>query len=184
MRSSCVIYSMLLCAVASFSANSQWIKESFQVMGTQAHVEFWLDQSTSPTKSADELVDMVKQEMHRIDLAMSPYKPESELSQVNRLAINQPTKISNELMALLQDSHRISELTQGAFDITYASVGYQYDYRQRLKPDQESIKRDLQAINFRAITLNPEASTVRFNHPKLRIDLGGIAKGYAVKTMY
>ncbi|NMP30600.1 FAD:protein FMN transferase [Thalassotalea sp. M1531] len=175
---SCLFAFMLL---ASNSVSAQWIKHSFQVMGTQAHVEFWFDEATSPENSAERLVKIIEVEMNRIDRAMSPYKPDSELSKVNRLASTQPVKITRELMALLQVSHNIAQLTEGAFDITYASIGYQYDYRKKQKPNQTAINDALDAINYQGIKLNTADSSVYFLHPQIKIDLGGIAKGYAVK---
>jgi thiamine biosynthesis lipoprotein len=71
-------------------------------------------------------------------------------------------------------------LTEGAFDITYASVGYLYDFRKRVRPTEAEIDAALPAINYEHVVLDPVAQTVRFSQPGVRIDLGGIAKGYAV----
>jgi len=163
------------------TASAQWFQNSFQVMGTQAHVEFWLDGEHSDKVSSEQLIALVQQEMQRIDIAMSPYKPKSELSLVNNEAGKEAVKISHELFTLLEESQKIAELSDGAFDITYASVGYQYDYRQKIKPEQDAINSALNAINYRAVALSSKDTTVRFTHPDVKIDLGGIAKGYAVK---
>jgi len=112
---------------------------------------------------------------------MSPYKEQSELSVVNRNASSQNVKISAELFDLLMVAQHISKISDGAFDITYASIGYQYDYRERKRPSQSAIKKALPLINYTAITLDKSTSTVHFNHQNVKIDLGGIAKGYAVK---
>lgn len=162
-------------------ASAEWFSNSFQVMGTQAHVEFWLDVSEQNNKTPDQLIASVQEEMNRIDRAMSPYKATSELSKVNNEAGSEPVVISNELFALLTESQKIAKLSDGAFDITYASVGYQYDYRKKQKPSQASIESALAAIDYRTVILDKEKSTVRFSNAKVKIDLGGIAKGYAVK---
>jgi thiamine biosynthesis lipoprotein len=73
-----------------------------------------------------------------------------------------------------------SELTHGAFDITYASVGYLYDFKKGVHPDQKAIDRALPGINWRHMKLDARKTTVFFTRPGMRIDLGGIAKGYAV----
>jgi thiamine biosynthesis lipoprotein len=70
--------------------------------------------------------------------------------------------------------------TDGAFDITYASVGYLYDYRNRKRPTQLSIDKALPAVDYRHVLLDPNARTVRFSQQGVRIDLGGIGKGHAV----
>ncbi len=176
-----------------FVANAQWFKHSFKVMGTMSHVEFWLDEQTnsldvsgseldtSHNERAQALIKSVEQEMFRIDQQMSPYKEQSELSLINREAANKAVSISVELFNLLNTAQHIAKISDGAFDITYASIGYQYNYREKTRPTQSSILKALPAINYTAITLNKEQSTVHFNHQGIKIDLGGIAKGYAVK---
>ena len=172
-----------------FFVNAQWFHHSFKVMGTLSHVEFWLDEQTqvlggpdtSQNEQAQVLIKSVEQEMFRIDQQMSPYKEQSELSLVNREASNRVITISQELFNLITTAQHISEISDGAFDITYASIGYQYNYRQKIRPNQSSITKALPAINYTAITLNNEKLTVHFNHQGMKIDLGGIAKGYAVK---
>ena len=67
-------------------------------------------------------------EMRRIDELMSHYKPESELSQINARANREPVQVDQELFDLIKLSTYYSQITEGAFDITYASVGYLYDY--------------------------------------------------------
>ena len=73
-----------------------------------------------------------------------------------------------------------SEITDGAFDITYASVGYLYDYRKHVKPTEGQIKAALPGVNWHNLLLDEKRHSVRFEHEGMRIDLGGIAKGYAV----
>ncbi len=178
------ICSYFLC---SSVALSQWYQETFKVMGTLSHVEFWLDDDndrlaqTDSQQKARALIFAVKEEMFRIDQQMSPYKSQSELSRINRLASSQTVNISRELFDLLQIAQDIAKLSEGAFDITYASVGYQYNYRQRKKPTASEISKTLPAINYKAILLDSKKQTIHFTQPNVRIDLGGIAKGYAVK---
>ncbi len=175
---------MKLAAVLFFfthTISAEWFSHSFEVMGTQAHVEFWLDDSETVKSTSKHMVFLVQDEMHRIDHAMSPYKKTSELSLVNNKAGTEPVVITHELFELLKESRKIAELSEGAFDITYASVGYQYNYRKKQRPDQTSIESALKAIDYHAVLLDEEKSTVRFSHPDVKIDLGGIAKGYAVK---
>mgnify|MGYP003668601815 CR=1 FL=1 len=171
------------------TAAAKWYQHSFKVMGTQAHVEFWLPKKktshnvkTAESSQAQLLISAVENEMHRIDRAMSPYKPDSELSKVNRLAPFEPVKISTELFNLLIQAQAIAIESEGAFDITYASVGYQYDYRAKQKPNQLQIDQALVAIDYTGLILNSKQQTLTFKHEKMKIDLGGIAKGYAVKN--
>lgn len=158
-------------------AQAEWVERvNDGIMGTRIAVELWADDRTK----GDAAIDAVMQEMRRVDEAMSTYKPTSELSIVNKSAADGPVKIGSELFDLLTTALRYSHDTDGAFDVTYASVGYLYDYRNRKRPDDASIQRALPAIDYRHVLLDTKARTVRFSQPGVRIDLGGIGKGHAV----
>jgi thiamine biosynthesis lipoprotein len=158
------------------AAAADWYHEEAAIMGTSITVELRCEDAV-PCKA---LSDAVMQEMHRIDDLMSTYKPESELSRVNARAAQEPVRVSRELLQLVTRALEFSTLTHGAFDITYASVGRYYDYRQGKKPTQEQLARALPAIDYHYVKVDPEHGTITFTRPGVRIDLGGIAKGYAV----
>ena len=145
-------------------------------MGTAIHVELWSDDRAV----AIEALDAVMREMHRIDASMSPYKESSELSRINRDAPRQAVEVSEELFDLLARSIAFSELSAGAFDITYASAGHLYDYRKHIRPTEEQLSTACEALGYRHLQLDRAARTVRFSRQGVRIDLGGFAKGYAV----
>ena len=161
--------------------SAKWYQHSFNTMGTRAHVEFWLDEKNANASQAQKLITKIIAEMNRLDLAMSPYKVNSELSILNRRAAKEKVTVSQELFALLTTAHEISVMSEGAFDITYASIGYQYDYREKIRPQQSAIDQALPAINYKGIILDEKNNTVQFDNGAIKIDLGGIAKGYAVK---
>jgi thiamine biosynthesis lipoprotein len=146
------------------------------IMGTRITVEVW----TENAAQADQANEAVLAAMRHIDATMSTYKPSSEVSQVNARAADGPMRISKELFDLLITAKEYSRLTEGAFDITYASVGYLYDFRKRIHPDEAHIKAALPAVNYEHVLLDGEHQTVKFSQKGVRIDLGGIAKGYAV----
>ena len=145
-------------------------------MGTNIDVELWHDDAAK----GDAAIDAVMDEMRRIDALMSHYKPQSELSQINARAFKEPVVVDQELFDLIKTSLHFSEITEGAFDITYASVGYLYDYRKHVKPTEAQIQEALPSVNFHNLLLDEKTHSVRFEHEGMRIDLGGIAKGYAV----
>ena len=158
-------------------SQGEWVRRVTDgVMGTRITVELWSDDRAR----AEAAIDAVLDQMHHVDDVMSTYKPESEISQVNARAAQGPMNISKELFDLLVTAKEYSVLTDGAFDITYASVGYLYDFRKHQRPDEKQIKRALPAVSYRHIILDTAAQTVKFSQPGVRIDLGGIAKGYAV----
>lgn len=157
-------------------AHAEWFSDTRAIMGTAVSVELWMDDAGA----AQAAIDAVMVEMRRVDASMSPYIETSELAKINREASQHPVKISAEMMSQLQQSLHYSQLTDGAFDISFASVGYLYDYREHIQPTQQQIDSHLDAVDYRAIKLDLEKSTVHFMKPGMRIDLGGIAKGYAV----
>ena len=159
------------------AARAEWVTRITDgIMGTRITVELWVDDPAA----ADPANEAVLAAMRHVDETMSTYKPTSEVSQVNAKAADGPMHISKELFDLLATAKEYSRLTEGAFDITYASVGYLYDFRKRQRPDEQQIAKALPAVNYEHILLDPVAQTVQFSQKGVRIDLGGIAKGYAV----
>src|ERR1700732_2106300 len=157
-------------------ARTGWMERTEAIMGTRCYVQLWAD---DPAKG-NEAIDAVMAELRRIDNLMSHYKPESQLSQINARANQEPVRVDKELFDLIRLSTYYSQITEGAFDITYASVGYLYDYPHHIHPSEEQIRQALPAVNWRNMLLDEAHHTVRFEHPGMRIDLGGIGKGYAV----
>ena len=156
--------------------HAEWYKQSEGIMGTPVNVELW----SNSAEQADICIKQVMAEMHRIDELMSPYKKESELALINTRASQHPVTVSKELFGLIQQSIQLSEISNGAFDITFASIGYQYDYRKGDKPSDQTITTLLDRIDYRNIQLDEKKLSVQFSKADVRIDLGGIAKGYAV----
>lgn len=169
-----LVIALLLLALP---VQAEWYEREGSSMGTKIHVRLWAENAAL----GEQALDNAFAEMQRIDHAFSPYKPASELSTVNRQAFDQPVSLSAELCGLIERSLQFSQLTQGAFDITFASVGFQYDYRQAKKPSEQQLQQSLPAVNYRLITL--ENCTLRFADKRVKIDLGGIAKGHAVDAV-
>lgn len=158
-------------------AHAEWMERVEDgIMGTRIVVELWAEDKVQGNAA----IEAVLAEMRRVDAAMSTYKSTSELSIVNARAARQPVKISSELLDLLSTSLEYSRITDGAFDVTYASVGYMYDYRKHVRPDEKQIADALPGINYRHVELDRKNSTVRYARAGVRIDLGGIGKGHAV----
>ena len=171
------IYGLVLCGLlCSASAQADWHYERAAIMGTEITVYLWhSDQNQAEIAAAE-----VMAEMRRIDQWLSPWISTSELYRLNAQAAKAPVPVTAELKQLLEKALYYGQLSEGAFDITFASVGYRYDYRAGQQPDDAERKRLLPAINYKLIKLDPVHNTVFFAHPDVRIDLGGIAKGYAV----
>ena len=176
MRTRPLLLLLWLAAALPQAVEAAWFDRTETIMGTRIYVQLWAEDATK----GNEAIDAVMAEMRRIDELMSHYKPESELSQINERANREPVQVDQELFELIKLSTYYSQITEGAFDITYASVGYLYDYPKHVHPTEAQIKSALPGVNWRNMLLDEAQHTVRFEHPGMRIDLGGIGKGYAV----
>ena len=167
----------LLAASLARPAAAEWLtRVDDGIMGTRITVELWSEQHDAGLQA----IEAVLAEMRHVDTDMSTYKPDSEVSRINARAAREPVKVSRELFGLLQTALEYSRITDGAFDITYASVGFMYDFRARHHPTDQQIAAALPAINYHHVVLDRTNLSVRFSQPGVRIDLGGIAKGYSV----
>ena len=146
-------------------------------MGTEVSVYFWHDDAAA----GETIIEEVFAEVDRINELMSTYVESSRISEINRDAASGPVVAGDELFQLIRRSLDISVLTNGAFDITYESVGQHYDFRERQRPDEATVKAERQHIDYQLIELDKTAGTVRFLEDGVRINLGGIAKGYVVE---
>ena len=155
---------------------AEWYEREAAIMGTRIEVQLW---ATDPDLAV-RAIDAVMAEMHRTDQLMSTYKPESQLSQVNAHGFERAVKVDPDIVDVVATALEYSRLSDGAFDVTYASVGYLYDYRAHQRPTDAQIAAALPGVDYRQVEVDRTASTIRFRKPGMRIDLGGIVKGWAV----
>jgi thiamine biosynthesis lipoprotein len=163
-----------LLAGSQTAAPAGWQQQQRDIMGTRISVELW----HADDASGADCSERVFAEMDRIDALMSSYLESSEISFINNNAATAAVEISDELLYLIRRSIHFSKISGGAFDITYASIGYAYDYRRHRQPSDQEVAQKLDAIDYRHIELNDHR--IHFTNSNVRIDLGGIAKGYAV----
>ena len=159
------------------AALADWYGDARPMMGTEVSVYLWSDDPEAGGQALEKVFD----EAARIDRLMSTYKDESEISKINREAATRPVPAGEELIGLIRRSLDISVLTRGAFDITYDSVGQHYDFRERERPDDDTVTTERQFIDYRLVKLDQARGTVAFGRDGVRINLGGIAKGYVVE---
>ena len=168
-----------LCTAPILCAQADWYSASQDKMGTRVDVKLWHDDAGE----AGRLIGLAMGEFDRIEAAMSTYLVDSEITRINELAATEPVSVSPELFELIDRALALSVTTNGAFDITYDSVGHLYDYRAGTRPEAEQITTHLDEIDYRHVLLEPKTSAIRFDRPGVRINLGGIAKGYAVESV-
>ena len=159
------------------AALADWLGDARPLMGTEVSVYLWSDDA----QLGQQAVEEVFSEAARIDRLMSTYRDDSEISKINRLAAVSPVVTGEELFRLVQRSLDISVLTLGAFDITFDSVGQYYDFRSRQRPDSETVASERENIDYRYVQLDEAASSISFLKEGVRINLGGLAKGYVVE---
>ena len=130
------------------------------------------------SRTLDEALD----EVDRIDRLMSHYRPDSPLSQLNRQAAHSAVPVDPELFDFIGQSLDYSRSTEGAFDITVGPLMklwgfFQDDGRVPTRRELVAVRR---RVGYRHVRLNAADRTIRFDTPGVELDLGGIAKGYAV----
>ena len=147
-----------------------------EVMGT-----FCRQVSVAPTNSiAKNSIEAGFSELVRIDAMMSDYKPESELSRVNANAFKEPVAVSAELMEVLTIAKEYSDLSDGAFDVTIGPVVdlWRKSQKKNELPTKEQLAQAKAKVGYKKLILSND--TVRFTAQGMRLDLGAIAKGYAI----
>jgi len=129
-----------------------------------------------------EVAAQVFQEIDELDDQMSNYKPSSELSSINREAARHAVLVEPSLFRLIQDSLEYSRASDGAFDITVGPLMKAWGFfrGQGRLPSKAELTKVLKRIGYQHVKLDAAARTIRFDTPGIEIDLGAIAKGYAV----
>jgi thiamine biosynthesis lipoprotein len=155
------------------------VQRGVHAMGTVFECTVAAAGNRAPAEAA---LEAVFEEIRRVEALMTVHRKESPLSKVNAESGDEAVPVPEELLFLIAESKKISELTQGKFDISFGAVGRLWDFtsdRPRL-PDPSELKRSLPLVDYRLIDVNFEAHTVRLSQKGMRIGLGAIAKGYAV----
>lgn len=116
-----------------------------------------------------------------LDATLSDYRTDSELMRLCDQAGGPPVAVSPELFAILRRSRDLSERTEGAFDVTINPVVklWRRARRNRELPSREQLDAALDRVGWEKMILDDDLQTVRFTQPGMRVDLGGIAKGFA-----
>lgn len=122
-------------------------------------------------------VDSAYAEMERLIGIMSHYDDASAVSAVSRAAGRRPVEVPPELMAVLQMAQRVSERSDGAFDITIGGLkGWQFDPAHPRAASPAEIAAQRPNVDYRRLKLDPIAGTAFLERPGMRLDLGAIAK--------
>jgi thiamine biosynthesis lipoprotein len=129
---------------------------------------------------ADGYIDMAVAEVSRVEHLISDWIPTTPISEVNRNAGIKPVKVPQEVFDLVKRSIRISELTSGAFDISYASMDkiWKFDGSMKTMPSPEEIKQSVAKVGYKNIILDEENSSIFLKNEGMKLGLGGIGQGF------
>lgn len=139
---------------------------------------------TDNEKTAQHHIDAAIDEIQRIEKLLTTFSNESQTYLINQNAGIKPVKVDWEIFDLIERSLRISNITDGYFDISYGGIDksfWNFDREMKQLPDLELIKEHLKLVNYKNILLNHENQTVFLKEKGMRIGFGGIGKGYAAE---
>jgi thiamine biosynthesis lipoprotein len=146
-------------------------------MGTRFRVVMYAPDEATASKAVKAAFARVKQ----LDDIMSDYKPASELMQLCKKAGGPPVHVSDELFYVLEKAQELSKRTDGAFDVSVGPVVRLWRIARKAQrlPDADELKAALPLVGYKNIVLDPKTKSVRLLKEGMRLDLGGIGKGYA-----
>ena len=148
------------------------------VMGTFARVIIVAPNSIIAQKAASDAFAAIE----KVDDLMSDYKDDSDIGIVNKEAFQRPVQVSESTFEVIQRSIKFSKLTDGAFDITVGPLValFRKEKETLIAPTQEEIEQAKLKVGYEKLILDEDNRTVRFSVVGMKLDLGGIAKGYGI----
>ncbi|HRG81285.1 MAG TPA: FAD:protein FMN transferase [Chitinophagaceae bacterium] len=159
---------------------TQVYKRVLRLMGNRFEISVVDDAE----ETANQHIDAAVEEIRRIEKLLTTFDTTSQTNQINQYAGEHPVKVDQEVFELIKRSKIISQLTQGAFDITYGSVDkrlWNFDQEMKALPDAETAARMVRLINYRNVIMDEKRGTVFLKEAGMRIGFGGIGKGYAAE---
>lgn len=132
------------------------------------------------TVQGNEYIDLAIAEVKRIEYLISDWIPSSQISHVNQNAGIKPIKVDKEVFDLVGRAIKVSQITSGAFDISYASMDkiWKFDGSMKTMPTEEAIKKSISKIGYKNIILDPKEQTIFLKNEGMKLGLGGIGQGY------
>jgi len=167
----CILFAFCACA----PQKDKMFKKSRILMDTQVTVTV----ISGSRDSAENAIDAAFSEIEKIESLTNLYAAGSEISLINKNAGVSATKVSLEVLELIGKALYVSEMTDGAFDITIGAVTRLYDFHKKIKPEESALLKNISLVNYRDVTVDRSASTIFLKKKGMIIDAGGIAKGYA-----
>ena len=172
-----LLFILVLVTTFNLSAAQQPYKRTLKLMGSRFDITVVADGEAQ----GEAYIDWAVAEITRIEKLISSWDPNSHTSAINANAGKKPVKVDRELIELIQRAIAISKLTDGAFDISYASMDkiWKFDGSMTAMPDAQTIASSVEKVGFQNIVIDSKASTVFLKKEGMKIGFGAIGKGYA-----
>ncbi len=167
----------LIFLIISFVSGAQIIhKKKLSMLGSPFEVTV----VCKDTVQGNYFTDLAVAEVKRIENLISDWIPTTQISSVNQNAGIKPVKVDKEVFDLVKRAIKISEITSGAFDISYASMDkiWKFDGSMKEMPTEEAIKKSISKIGYKNIILDSKEQTIFLKMEGMKVGLGGIGQGY------
>ncbi len=183
-RTSGTFVALALMAAEPLVAEKTWQRfEQTQVhMGAKFGVVLYAENAELATRAFQAAAERAGE----LDDALSDYDPDSELSRLGRASpTNRPVEMSSDLAKVLTAAQTLSERSDGAFDVTVGPLTRLWRRARRRKslPDPKRLQAARRSVGFQSLVIDPQERVAELLKPHMRLDLGGIAKGYAADEM-
>ncbi|MFD1139873.1 FAD:protein FMN transferase [Larkinella insperata] len=169
---------LLLLLLGGFSATAQVLRtRTVKLMGSRFDIILVAPDSLT----AESHIDTVIAEVTRIENLISDWKEDSQISQVNRNAGIAPVRVDPEVFALTERALHFSQITHGAFDISFAAMDriWKFDGSMTAMPSPEAVKKSVEKVGYRDILLDQAQSTIFLKRKGMKIGFGALGEGYA-----
>jgi FAD:protein FMN transferase len=166
-------------SISTSKREAELVERSRVSMGTAVHLRAW----TADESAASSAFERVFDEFDRLDALMSVWKPGSDILRINDSAGRSGVAVSGEVREVLHAAQQVSEWTGGKFDVTFAALSGLWKFDQDIDgqiPDRSQIAPRLPLIDYRALQIDDRAGTATLARAGMKINLGGIGKGYAI----
>ncbi|WP_231372784.1 FAD:protein FMN transferase [Aureivirga sp. CE67] len=168
-----------------FSFQKIYSQNIYKRATTQMGVSFVFSVEAENEEQGEKYLDFAQEEVKRIEDVISSWRSDTETGKVNQMAGIKAVPVSKELFGLIKRSIRVSKLTNGYFDISFASLDkvWFFDRKMTEIPDSITVQKSVSKIDFHNIILDEEKQTVFLKEKGMKIGFGAIGKGYAAESV-
>ncbi|MDH7912576.1 FAD:protein FMN transferase [Winogradskyella sp. SYSU M77433] len=166
-----------MCFVSAVGYSQNVYNRTLKLMGSRFDITVVASDSIQGNNYIDKAIGEIK----RIESLISSWDAKSQTSKINSAAGIEAVEVDKELFQLIERALKISKLTEGAFDISYASMDkiWKFDSSMTEMPSEESIKKSVEKVGYKNIVLDASNYSVYLKQKGMKIGFGAIGKGYA-----